>query len=175
MAITKKHKQALVDRYRELVQSSQGIVLASFTGLTVKELETLRRRIRELGGEFHVVQNRLAALALKEAGLSMPAEALQGSTAVGFAAEDPLAIAKAIAEFGRDLEGVRIKGGMIGGLVYSGLEVQRLAELPPLPVLRSRLLGLIQTPGGRVARALASSVRQVASVLKAYSEQAVAA
>ena len=171
MAITKKRKETLVTRYKDLMGRSQGVVLSSYCGLSVKELEALRRRVRELGGEFHVVKNKLVALALNEAGLSMSPEVMEGPTAVGFAEEDALAVAKAIVDFGRESEFVRIKGGVIDGVAYNAKQMQRLAEMPPLPVVRAQLLGLLSTPGSRLAGVVAGSIRQAINVIKAYSEK----
>jgi len=171
LAITKERKQAIVQQYRDLVSKSQGIVLASYSGLSVKDLERLRRKIRELGGEFRVVQNRLARLTLKEAGLAVADQALEGSTAVGFAIEDPLAVAKAIVDFSKELDKVKVKAGVVHGVVYDGAQMVRLAEMPPLPVLRAQLLGQFNTPATRLASLLVTPARQMASVVKAYADK----
>jgi large subunit ribosomal protein L10 len=171
LAITKERKQAIVNQYRDLVSKSQGIVLASYSGLSVKDLERLRRKVRELGGEFHVVQNRLAKLTLKEAGLAVADAALEGSTAVGFALDDPLAVAKAIVDFSKELDKVKVKAGVINGVAYDGAQMVRLAEMPPLPVLRAQLLGLLNTPATRLASLLVTPARQMASVVKAYADK----
>lgn len=171
MAITKERKQAIVEHYRDLVGRSQGIVLASYSGLAVKDLERLRRQVRELGGEFHVVQNRLVRLTLKEAGLVVADEALEGSTAVGFAPDDPLAMAKAIVDFSKESDKVKVKAGVVNGVVYDGAQMVRLAGLPPLPVLRALLLGLFNTPATRLASILVTPARQMASVVKAYADK----
>ncbi|MCX6069283.1 MAG: 50S ribosomal protein L10 [Chloroflexi bacterium] len=171
MAITRERKQAIVKHYRDLVGSSQGIVLASYSGLTVKDLERLRRKVRELGGEFHVVKNRLTRLTLKEAGLAVADEALEGSTAVGFARDEPLAVAKAIVDFSKESDKVKVKAGVVNGVVYDGAQMVRLAGLPPLPVLRAQLLGLFNTPATRLASILVMPARQMASVVKAYADK----
>lgn len=171
MAITKERKQAIVKRYRDLVGSSRGIVLASYSGLTVKDMERLRRKVRDLGGEFHVVQNRLAQLALKEAGLAVADEALEGSTAVGFALDEPLAMAKAIVDFSKESDKVKVKAGVVNGVVYNGAQMVRLAEMPPLPVLQAQLLGLLNTPATRLASLLVTPARQMASVVRAFAEK----
>jgi large subunit ribosomal protein L10 len=171
LAITKERKQAIVKHYRDLVGSSQGIVLASYSGLAVKDLERLRRKVRELGGEFHVVKNRLTRLTLKEAGLAVADEALEGSTAVGFALDEPLAVAKAIVDFSKESDKVKVKAGVVNGVVYDGAQMVRLAGLPPLPVLRAQLLGLFNTPATRLASILVTPARQIASVVKAYADK----
>jgi len=170
LAITKSRKQALVTRYEEQLNRSKGVVLASFAGLTVKEQEDLRRKVRELGGEFHVVKNTLAKLAFQRAGLPVPEEALLGTTVIGTVSEDVPALAKTIVEAAKQSEFIWVKAAVIDGVLYGARQVEQLAELPALPVLRARLLGLIQTPASRVVGALNGSVRQLASVVKAYSE-----
>ncbi len=175
LAISKKRKQELVATYRDLIQRHPGLFLAGFNGMSVKALDQLRRRIRESGGELHVVQNRLLALALKESGLSLPEAAFEGSTVVGFAGEDAIGVAKAMVEVARQSEALSVKAALLEGAVYDSRQVQRLADLPPLAVVRAQLLGLLQAPATRIAGALAGSVRQVMNVMKAYSESQPAA
>jgi len=161
----------MVEYYRDLVGKSQGIVLASYSGLRVKDVERLRRKVRDLGGEFHIVKNRLVRLTLKEAGLTVADEALQGATAVGFAPEDPLAVAKAIVDFSKEMDKVKVKGGVVNGVAYDAAQMVRLADRPPLPVLRAQLLGLLNAPATRLATLLAAPARQLATVVKAYADK----
>lgn len=174
MAISKKQKQELVSLYQELVRKSSGMVLASYSGMRVSELEGLRRKLRESGAEFRIVKNTLMELALQQAGLPVPKDSFIGTTAVGFASEDVLAMAKAIVDLSRTSEAIKVKGAVVDGVAYGTQQVQMLADLPPMPVLRALLLGVISAPATRVAGALAGSVRQVVNVVKAYSEKAPA-
>jgi len=174
LAISKKQKQELVSLYQELVRKSNGMVLASYSGMRVSELEGLRRNLRESGAEFRIVKNTLMELALQQAGLPVPKDSFIGTTAVGFASEDVLAMAKAIVDLSRTSEAIKVKGAVVDGVAYGTQQVQMLADLPPMPVLRALLLGVISAPATRVAGALAGSVRQVVNVVKAYSEKAPA-
>jgi large subunit ribosomal protein L10 len=174
LAISKARKLALTAQYAEMLKGSQGIVLAAFSGSRVSELEALRRKVRENGGEFHVVKNRLMLLALKEAGIPVPPGGLQGTTALGFAGDDVPGVAKAIVDAARTSTALKVKGGMVNGVAYGAAEIERLADLPPLPVLRARLLGVISAPATRIAGVMAGSVRQLTTVVKAYSEKAPA-
>jgi large subunit ribosomal protein L10 len=144
--------------------------MTTYSGVPVKELENLRRNIREVGGKFHIVKNTLMSRAFEDAGLEIPAEMLLGTTAVGFATDDVPAVAKAIVDLARELGTVNLKGGYVDKVLYDAAQIERLADLPPLPVLRSQLLSLIQTPASRVALSLASSVRQIVNVTKAYAD-----
>ncbi len=175
MAISKERKQQLVGEYQRLLEGSQGLVLTSHRGLTMKDLESLRRRLREIGGEFHIVKNTLLDRAAKQVGVELPQETLRGTTAIGFAREEVPPVVKAIVELGRESEALWLKAGIIEGELFSAAQMEQLADLPPLAVLQARLLGVLSAPGGRVAAALAGAVRQVATVLKAHSESEAAA
>lgn len=170
MAISKERKRDLVSQYKSLAESNSAMILTNYSGLNVKQIETLRSQIRESGGEFHIIKNTLAEIAFKEIDLTLPEGALDGPTAIGFASEDAVDVAKAIVDLTKDADVLSIKGAIIDGSLFDSRQVLQLAELPPIPVVRAQLLSLIQTPAGSVARALASSVRQVVNVLNAYSE-----
>lgn len=170
MAISKDKKEELVANYQDLLTNSNGLIITSYSGVSVKELEIVRRKIRDLGGEFHIVKNTLFALAMNEVGMSMPDETYIGTTAIGFANEEIPAVAKVIVDLARDVEAVRLKGGLIEKIVYDAAQVEMLADLPPLPVLRAQLLSMLQAPGSRMAMVLASSVRQLVNVTKAFAD-----
>lgn len=171
MAVTRKRKAEQLKEYSELVKKSQAIFLTSYSGVTVKNIQALRGKVREASGEYRVLKNTLAAIALKEAGLPVPEGLLSTSTAMGFAFNDVAAVAKAIADFAKDSEFVKMKGGVMGGKLLSAKQVEALAALPPLPVVRAQLLGLINAPATRLTGVIAGGVRQVVNVVKAYSEK----
>jgi len=170
LTVTRKRKQALVAQYQDLAKKSKAVILTSYSGLTVKQLEGLRNQIRELGGEFHIVKNTLVDLAFKELKLPLPEGSMLGTTAIGFALEDVPPVAKAIVDLTRASEGMRIKGGLIEGKLYDAAQIPLLADLPPLPVVRARLLGLLTTPASQVAGGLAAVLRNLAGVIRAYSQ-----
>jgi large subunit ribosomal protein L10 len=171
LALTKERKSELVQEYRELFSRSRALVLADYRGLPMGELSALRGKVREVNGELHVTKNSLAAIALKEAGLPAPSQFFDGPTAVGFAFGDPPALAKAIMDFAKDSQFVRIKGGLLGDQVLTSQDVEALASLPPLPVLQAQLLGLISAPASRLVGAVAGGVRQIVNVIQAYADR----
>lgn len=174
MAISKEKKQELIALYKELIANNSGVVLASYSNISVKEMEGLRAKVRDLGGELHVVKNRIVRKAFDDAGSPLPVDLLQGTTAAGFATDEIPAVAKAILDLGRETAHVKIKGGLVNGVVYRASQMEQLAELPPLPVLRAQLLGVIQAPARGVASVIAGSVRQVVNVVKAYADSEAA-
>lgn len=171
MAITKDRKREIVSDYIKWLNNSQALIITEYKGLPMKELDTLRARIRENGGEFHVVKNTLGKLAFEQVGLEMPDGLFEGSTAIGFAFEDAPSVAKAMAEYARTSEFLKIKGGYLGDQPMTAQDVKNLAELPPLPVMRARILGTIMAPATQLARTLAEPARMIAAVIQAYADK----
>lgn len=171
MAISKNRKKEIVAEYTAWIKKSQAMILAEYKGLPMAELDALRSKMREAGGEFHVVKNTLGQIAFKEAGLPLPEKLFEGSTAIGFAFEDAPAAAKMLNDYIRNSEFLKIKGGYLGAQVMSPAQVKSLADLPPLPVVRAQLLGTLLAPASRIARTLAEPGRQIAAILKAYAER----
>lgn len=172
MAITKTKKAELFKTYAELIRKSEGMILVEYRGITMKQMGPLRAKVRDAAGELHLLKNTIALKALKEAGRPIPEELFSGVTAVGFAFSDVPAVAKALTTIAKDSEFVKVKGGLLGNAVLTTKQVEALADLPPLPVVRAQLLGLISAPASRLAGVVAGGVRQVVNVVKAYSDKA---
>lgn len=170
MAITKERKDELIAQYREWTNRSQALLVAEYTGMTMKDMDALRAKVREAGGEFHIVKNTLGNIALAEVGIASE-ELLEGSTAVGFAFSDAPAVAKAITEFARTSQTLKIKGGFLDKKPMTAEGVKALAEMPPLPVMRAQLLGVLSAPASKLVRTLAEPGRSVAAVVRAYAER----
>lgn len=175
MAISKERKQQMVDEYVDWIHRSQALIVMEYTGLTMKQVDDLRAKIRETGGEFHIVKNTLGKVAFQQAGWETPAAMFEGSTAISFAFKDAPATAKIINEFIRTSEFIKVKGGYLDQHPISIAEVKALAELPPLPVVRAQLLGTLLAPASKLVRTLAEPARALAAVMKAYSDKDTAA
>jgi large subunit ribosomal protein L10 len=175
LALSKQKKNEVIDQYKDWLKKSQAVILVEYTGATMKDMENIRAKIRESGGEFHVVKNTLATLAFEASGFAAPEGLLENSSAASFAFSDPAATAKALTEATKGLEAIKVKGGYMGIKLLSPEQVKALAELPPLPVVRGQLLGVLQAPAGKLVRTIAEPARSLASVFRAYSEKAQAA
>jgi large subunit ribosomal protein L10 len=175
LAISRKRKAELVNQYETWLDKSQGVFLTEYTGLSMKGVDDLRAKLREVGGEFHIVKNTLGEVAFKSAGLKLPDEFMRGSSAVVFAFRDAPETAKVLTEFARTSEFVKVKGGYLDRNPITAAEVKSLAELPPLPVMRAQLLGTISAPASKLVRTLAEPARALASVMKAYADKDTAA
>jgi large subunit ribosomal protein L10 len=170
LALSKERKEELQAQYQTWIKESQAVVLTEYTGLTMQMIDDLRTKVREAGGEFHVIKNTLGKRAFDEAGFETPADYFIGSTAFGIAFEDAPGIAKVIKDFGKDAPMVKIKGGLMDGEIVPASMVLALAELPPLPVVRAQLLGTIMAPASKLVRTIAEPGRSLAQVVKAHAD-----
>jgi large subunit ribosomal protein L10 len=165
----------MLEQYKAWISSSRAVFVTEYTGLDMKRFDELRAKLREVGAEYHVLKNTLSKRVLDEVGYEIDEAVFTGSTAVGFAFEDSPAAAKAISEFASRVDFVKIKGGYLGQRQISAADIKALAELPPLPVLRSQLMGVIQAPASKLVRTLAEPGRGIAAVVRAFSEKDAAA
>jgi large subunit ribosomal protein L10 len=175
LAISKQRKEEVQAQYADWVNRSEAVILVEYSGAKMKSIDAIRAKIRETGGEFHIVKNTLARRVFAENGMDIPADYLVKSTAVLFAFKDPASSAKALTESTKGNEFVKVKGGLMGGKALSAAQVKMLSEMPPLPVMRATLLGVLQAPAGKLVRTLAEPARGLAAVIKAHAEQAPAA
>jgi len=170
LAVSKERKKEIMAAYQDWLGNSQAVFLAEYIGLTMKDIDALRDKVREVGGEFHVIKNTLGKLAFEEAGYKVPQDYFLGSTAAGFAFEDAPAMAKAMADFSKSVGFLKIKGGYFEANILSAEEIIALAELPPLPIVQDQLLSTLLAPANQLVRTLAEPARQVASIFRAYAD-----
>ena len=177
MAISKQRKEEVQSQYADWIKRSEAVILVEYTGAKMKAINAIRAKIRETGGEFHIVKNTLVRRVFAENGFEFPQDYLVKSTAISFAFTDPASTAKALTDATKGNEFVKVKGGLMGGKALNASQVKALSDLPPLPVMRATLLGVLQAPAGKLVRTLAEPARGLAAVIKARSEsaQAVAA
>jgi large subunit ribosomal protein L10 len=175
LAISKERKEEVLTQYADWMKRSQAVILVEYTGVKMKDLNNIRAKIRETGGEFHIIKNTLARRAFANSGMQFPSDYLVKSTAVSFAFNDPALTAKALNDATKGNEFVKVKGGFMSGQTLNAAQVKALADMPPLPVMRAQLLGILQAPAGKLVRTIAEPARGLAAVLKAFSEKATAA
>lgn len=170
MAITKERKNELINQYSEWLKQSQALVLTQYVGLTMKDIDTLRAKVRENGGEFHIIKNTLAKRAFEQAGYAVQKDQLEGSSAIVFAFTDAAATVKTVTDYAKSSEFLKIKGGFLEKQALTPEGVRALADLPPLPVVRSQLLGTLLAPASKLVRTLAEPGRMIAAVIKAHAD-----
>ncbi len=170
MAFTKEEKSTMLAQYENLLNKSQAVFVLEYKKMTQKDLDTLRAKVREAGGEFHMVKNTLMTIALEHNGIQ-DKSAFDGATIVGFAFNDAPALAKVISEATNKSEIFKVKGGYLGKQAIKPAQVKALADLPPLPVMRARLLGVLQAPASQLVRTINEPGRSLASVFRAFADK----
>ncbi len=168
MAFTKEEKIEIMESYEKWLTESKAVFLVEYSRMSMKEVDEFRARAREAGGEMHVVKNTLFGIVMDKLGLDSK-DFLERTTIVGFAYNDAPGMAKIINDATKS-DNFSVKGGYLGKRTMTIDEVKALATLPPLPVVRAQLLGLLNAPASRLVRTLAEPARGLASVVRAYSE-----
>ncbi len=175
MAISRKKKEEMLAEYVEELKNSRAVIVTSYRGLKVNQLQKLRAKIRDANGSFAVVKNTLVQRALEETGSKVTTDIFTGPVGVGFCHDNVPAVAKAITDFAKENDLLQIRGGLLGARVIDEAAVRSLATLPPLEVLRAQLLGLINAPASQLVGVVAGGVRQLVNVVHAYSEKETSA
>jgi large subunit ribosomal protein L10 len=160
-----QEKIATVEDLRQRLDGAQAVVLTEYRGLTVRQLNELRKQLRAVRAEYKVVKNRLARIAGAAMGLDALRGDLTGPTALVISREDPVAVAKALATFARTNQALAIKAGYVEGQVLPPADIKALSELPSKEVLRAQLVGAIQGPLAQLVGLLTASQRDIAYVL----------
>src|SRR5205814_3246995 len=128
--------------------NAETLFVADYRGLTMPQIDALRGRLLENGAKLSVVKNTLTRRAAEAAGADALLALLEGPTAIAFieADGDMVAVAKALADSARETRVLEIRGGIMQGRTISGSDVEELAKLPPLDVLRGQVLGAVIAP-----------------------------
>lgn len=171
MATTREKKETIVAEYGEKIRRSQALIITEYRGLTVKQLEALRRELRGCDSEMMVSKNTLLARALIDAGMPAPESLLSGPTAVTFCFNELAAPAKALSKWAKDTKILVLRGGMVGASVFDEAGVEALSQLPGRNQLRAQVVGVLQAPISGLVNVLAGPVRGFLTVLNARMSQ----
>ncbi|MCC6616019.1 MAG: 50S ribosomal protein L10 [Anaerolineae bacterium] len=172
MAITRERKEELVSLYGERLSSSDGIIIAEYSKMSVAQVNELRKRLREVGATYAVTKNTLFVIALRDAGWPVPDELLVGPVGVVFGNGNLPAAAKVVRKFITDFpDNLSAKGGIIAGAAFDAAQVEKIADLPTMDEIRAQLAGLIVTPAAQIAGLLQSATSQVVNVVQAYLDE----
>jgi len=170
-------KSELVANLGQVFKATQVVVVAHYSGLTVAQMQNLRRQMKQAGASVKVAKNRLAKIALEGSDVASIAPLLKGPALIAFSG-DPVAAPKVAVDFAKAHERFVILGGAMGKTALDTNGVRALAALPSLDELRAKLIGLIQAPATKIAQVVTAPATKVARVVQAYaskSEDAAAA
>lgn len=165
-------KKFISAEYAARLGASPFFYVVDYQGLRVGPLTELRKRLRGVGAEIHIVKNSIFRIAAKESGVADLGTTLAGQVAVVTGQKDSAAAAKILKTFVSEFEKPKLKFGFLGNQRMEAAEINALADLPSLDVLRAKLLGLINTPATSLVRVINTPASQIAQVIKAKSEKA---
>jgi len=165
MAISKAKKAEKVKGLAAELQSSTTAIIGTFSKLTVAKDYELRKVIREAGGKYRVVKNKLAAISGTGTQVEAALKGLKGVNSVAFTAGDPVALAKVFAKWAGENAEFQFKLGIVDGKLLTVADVKALATMPGKEEIYAKLLFLINAPAQRLVTALNATGRNVAVVL----------
>ncbi len=164
-------KEAVVGEVADKLKEAKAIYLTDFTGLSVADINQLRRNFRASNVEYRVVKNTLARLSARKAGLEAILPYLEGPTAVAFSADDPIAPAKVIQEFVRGRETPKVKVCIIEGQLFEGERLRELADMPSREQLLAGLAAGLNMPLVKLAQTLQAGLQNLVYALNALKEK----
>ena len=169
--MNRTEKQGAIREIQEVIQQNGAFYLVDFKGLKVKDISTLRDRVRETSGSFRVVKNTLLRKASEGTDLSAAVEWMEGPTALAWAGNDPVPLAKVLVEFAKENQNLKVKGAVLDGQSVTAAAVEELSRLPGLEGIRAQLIGLLQAPAAKLATILQTPARNVAVCLSERGKQ----
>jgi large subunit ribosomal protein L10 len=173
LAVDRAAKAEQVTAMGEVFKTSNVVVVAHYSGLTVAQMQNLRKQMKQAGASVKVAKNRLAKIALEGSDVASIAPLLKGPTLIAFSG-DPVAAPKVAVDFAKGHDKFVILGGAMGKTALDQNGVRALAALPSLDQLRAKIVGLIQAPATKIAQVVTAPAAKVARVVQAYASKSEA-
>ena len=169
----KADKERVVEQLAEYLRGSQTLIVADYRGLTMPQIDELRGRLIEHGARFAVVKNTLTRRAAEAAGADAVLALLEGPSAIAFVESDgdPVAVAKALADAARTTRILTIRGGVLEGRAIEASDIDELAKLPPVDILRSQVLGTVIGPLTGILAIFTAPLQDLYGLIDARIEQ----
>ena len=169
----KEDKELVIAELTERLRSSDTLLVADYRGLTMTQIDALRSRLLESGARFSVVKNTLTRRAAEAAGADALLALLEGPSAIAFleADGDMVAAAKALADSARETKVLAIRGGIMEGRTVTAEEIETLATLPPIDILRGQVLGAIVAPLTALLGLVTAPLQNLHGLIDARIEQ----
>lgn len=170
--MNREKKQETVSKIEKVIADAKIIVVTDYRGMTVADMNKLRRKLKEVGIEYRVVKNSLATIAAKNAGKGDLSKLLGGPSAVAFGHGDEVAPAKVLTEYIRSTKPpLSIRGGLLSNKLISADEIVALAAMPPREVLVARVVGQVKSPLYMLVTVLNANLSGLVRVLQARKQQ----
>lgn len=169
----KEDKERVVAELTERLRTTETLLVADYRGLTMPQIDELRSKLIEHGARFTVVKNTLTRRAAEAAGSDTLLALLEGPTAIAFLESDgdPVAVAKALVDAARETRVLEVRGGVLEGRPIEAAEIESLAKLPPLDVLRSQVLATVIAPITGILALFTAPLQDLYGLIDARIEQ----
>jgi large subunit ribosomal protein L10 len=164
-------KKFISAEYVNRLKATPFFLVVDYRGLSVGQFTELRKRLSKAGAEVHVVKNTIFRIAAKEAGVADLGGALAGQLAVVTGQKDIAAAAKVVKAYQSEFDKPKLQFGYLGSQRLSAEELRVIADLPPLPQLQGKLLGLLQAPAQKLVALINTPGSQLARVIKAKADK----
>ena len=164
-------REGLVNRIKQGIDQNSNVFLISYSQVPSFQLGEFRKKLKQAGADVYVSKNSIAQIALKDLRQEELIEKVTGQMAFVWGNADSVALAKAMVEFTKGCENIKIQGGLLSGRILTKSDIVKLSELPSKDVLLSMLFATIQSPLTRLAGAFNAKTRELLSVLKQLSEK----
>ena len=163
-------KKEFVATLHDVFETTSVVVVAHYSGLTVAQMQSLRKQMRAAGATVKVAKNRLAKIALEGTDVASIGSLMSGPTLIAYS-DDPVAAPKVAVAFAKESDKFVILGGAMGKTALDLKGVQSLATLPSLDELRGKIVGLIQAPATKLATLTNAPAGKLARVFQAYADR----
>ena len=159
--MNKEQKQNYIKEMTAQFENSEAVLVTHYQGLTVKQLDDLRNKMREHGIKFKITKNRITKLALKNSKCKDLTDLFTGPTAVALS-EDAITSAKILTKFSKENENLKILGGIMGEEVLDVAGVENVATLPTLDEARAKIVGILRSPAQKITSILLAPASKIA-------------
>jgi large subunit ribosomal protein L10 len=171
--MNKDEKTVIISEVKEMIDNSSAIYLTDYSGITVADINTIRKEFRKEGVRYKVIKNTLFKRALDEAGkYDKLADHLIGMTGYAFASDNPVAPAKIIKKYNDALQKLSLKACYIENQYYDGNKLNEIASLPSKNDIIAAILGSINSPVSGIVGTINAVISNLVSVIDQISKKA---
>lgn len=171
MPISRSKKEELVEVYREAIRKSGALIFTNYRGSSVKQINSLRAKIKEFGGDYLVTKNSLLGIALEQEGRVAPKDLLKGPNGVVFTSEDIAKSATALNDWIRDAKIMEVTGALLENSPLDAANAAKLSDLPTKEQVLAKILGTINAPAGSLVRVINAPASSLVRVINAHVEK----